>query len=302
MRGFCVFLIGFIVFFQSCTYNEMDLNDRRMDYDDVIYDSSSINDFDLWYIDIHNTLGYGEFPFIEMAYTLSFLDGVLYANNNLVDIGVTGNGYGIPVGTYVFDNGILIMDHLIDGYYEFEVYSVGNNILELYNAFTDTSYFVEGYSSSTFDYNYVFYNNAYMFLKEYEVWEKSYAENLGAVSDFSNENYLSFYDNDYFKSSIDSNIPDVNSLLWDYYGSYQVLDYSNNSNLKQLNLSYNLGGEEVLDFRILSDDKIELQSSDGQVFQFTGRKNIRFMKESKTNKKIEGTKREENSPRLDNPR
>ena len=35
-----------------------------------------------------------------MAFTLSFLDGVLYANNNLVDIGITGNGFGVPVGNY----------------------------------------------------------------------------------------------------------------------------------------------------------------------------------------------------------
>ena len=69
-----------------------------------------------------------------------------------------------------------------------------------------------------------------------------------------------------------------------------------------MNLNYNTGGAEVLDFTILSDDKIELQSSVGEVFQFTGRKNIRFMKESKNKEKIEGTKREENSPRLDNPR
>ena len=122
----------------------MDLNDRGLYFEETYYETNTILDFDLWYVDIHNTLGYGEFPFIEMAYTLSFLGGVLYANNNLVDIGITGNGYGIPVGTYSFYNGILTMDHLIDGFNEFEVYSVGNNVLELYNVYSDTSYFIEG--------------------------------------------------------------------------------------------------------------------------------------------------------------
>ena len=59
-----------------------------------------VTDYELWYVDYHSTTGTGDVPFMSIAFTMSFINGRLYANNNLVDIGYTGNGFGIPVGFY----------------------------------------------------------------------------------------------------------------------------------------------------------------------------------------------------------
>ena len=54
-----------------------------------------VSGYDLWYIDYNRTTGNGDIPFISRAFTLSFINGILYANNNIVDIGRTGNGLGM---------------------------------------------------------------------------------------------------------------------------------------------------------------------------------------------------------------
>ncbi len=61
--------------------------------------------YDLWYIDYHKTTGTGDIPFLSKAFTVSFLNGQMYANNNIADIGITGNGLGINVGNYDTFNG-----------------------------------------------------------------------------------------------------------------------------------------------------------------------------------------------------
>ena len=60
----------------------------------------ALSDYDLWYVDFHRTTGTGEVPFLSRAFTVSFINNTLYANNNIVDIGHTGNGFGISVGSY----------------------------------------------------------------------------------------------------------------------------------------------------------------------------------------------------------
>ena len=169
-------------------------------YSEVIIDdpepSVSLNQllssYELWYVDINQTAGYGETPFLQIAFTLSFRGGTLYANNNLVDFGSQGNGFGNPVGDYDTYDMILDVYHDIDGYQTFDVYQINNNTIELYNPFNDTSYFLKGYQRSTFDYDFVFYDNIHYFLQEYVAWEKTYTSEMGALNEFDYENYLQF--------------------------------------------------------------------------------------------------------------
>lgn len=51
-----------------------------------------LTSYDLWYVNIDQTTGYGEVPFLQKAFTITFDYGVLMANNNLAGIGKTGNG------------------------------------------------------------------------------------------------------------------------------------------------------------------------------------------------------------------
>ena len=146
-----------------------------------------LNSYELWYVDINETIGYGNTPYMQMAFTLSFRNGVLYANNNLVGFGSQGNGYGIPVGDYDAYNMILDVYHDIDGYTTFDVYQIDNNTIELYNPNNDTSYFLNGYQRSYFDYDFIFYDNIHYFLQEYEAWEKTYTSEVGAINEFDNE-------------------------------------------------------------------------------------------------------------------
>lgn len=151
-----------------------------------------LNSYELWYVDINQTVGYGQTPFLQKAFTISFLNGNVYANNNLVGIGSQGNGYGIHIGYYDAYDMILDVSHNIDGFETFDVYQIDNNTIELYNPYNDTSYFLHGYQRSNFDYDYVFYDNIHYFLQEYEAWEKTYTSEIGAINEFDYENYLQF--------------------------------------------------------------------------------------------------------------
>ncbi|MEJ6792496.1 MAG: hypothetical protein QNK89_07140 [Lacinutrix sp.] len=46
-----------------------------------------LNSYKLWYVDINETIGYDESPFLQIAFTVSFRNGTLYGYNNLVGIG-----------------------------------------------------------------------------------------------------------------------------------------------------------------------------------------------------------------------
>ena len=43
--------------------------------------------YDLWYVDYHSTQGADTLPFMRLAFTLSFENGIVYANNNISGIG-----------------------------------------------------------------------------------------------------------------------------------------------------------------------------------------------------------------------
>ncbi|NRD18817.1 nicotinic acid mononucleotide adenyltransferase [Winogradskyella eckloniae] len=245
-----------------------------------------LNSYDLWYVDINETQGYGETPFLQIAFTVSFKNGLMYANNNLVGIGNQGNGYGVEIGSYDAYDMILDVNHIIDGYDSFDVYQIDHNTIELYNPFNDTSYFLDGYQRSNFDYDYVFYDNIHYFLQEYEAWEKTYTSNYGALNDFDNENYLQFLsggNDDTFRSSQDSNVNYINSIYWDFTGNYGVGDVYNNIYQKTLTLDYDFFDNEFFELSVINDNKIELYHSDsGTLYEFTGRGYIQYYRDAPT--------------------
>ena len=272
-----------------------------------------LSSYELWYVDINQTVGYGETPFLQIAFTVSFRNGTLYANNNLVGFSRNGqgNGFGIPVGDYDAYNMILDIYYDIDGYNSFDVYQVDNNTIELYNPFNDTSYFLHGYQRSTFDYDYVFYDNIHYFLQEYQAWDKTYTSQSGVLNEFDNENYLQFLsggNDSTFRSSQDVNIANPNNIYWDYTGIYGIGNFSNNMYLKTLTLDYDFFGNESFELSVINDQRIQLyHPSSGTTYEFTGRGYIQFMRESNAKGEItksttEPKKRKQKTVKKDNPR
>ncbi|QXP77368.1 MULTISPECIES: nicotinic acid mononucleotide adenyltransferase [Winogradskyella] len=302
-------LLGFAfiaTLFTSCYTEEVYINDEP-----AISLNQLLNSYDLWYVDINATQGYNETSFLQMAFTISFNNGRLYANNNLVGIGSQGNGYGVQIGTYSAYDMIIDIDHIIDGYDSFDVYQIDNNTIELYNPFNNTSYFLDGYQKSNFDYDFVFYDNIHYFLQEYEAWEKTYTSNFGALNDFDNENYLQFLaggNDDTFRSSQDQNIYNTNNIYWDFTGNYNVGDISGNMYSKRLTLDYDFFYNEFFKLTVIDDSTIELlHSNSGTVYEFKGREYIAYYRsensEEKTTTEIEKVKiRKQKTKKVENTR
>jgi len=295
--------------FTSC-YTEVIVDDYAYDnYQEPITVNQLLNSYELWYVDINETIGYGETPFLQMAFTVSFRNGSLFANNNLVGIGSQGNGYGIQIGYYNAYDMILDIDHDIDGYDSFDVYQIDHNTIELYNPFNDTSYFLHGYQRSSFDYDYVFYDNIQYFLQEYEAWEKTYTSNFGALNEFDNENFLQFLsggnDNN-FRSSQDPEGTNPNNIYWDYSGLYGVNDVNGNMYLKTLTLDYDYFDNEFFELSIVNDQRVELyHPNSGTVYEFTGRGYIQYLKVGQTTDRSKTSgdkKRKQHTRKKDNPR
>ena len=242
-----------------------------------------LESYDLWYVDIHATQGPGEVPFLQTAFTLTFDRGGLLANNNLVGIGKSGEGLGVPIGTYVPLQGAVEIYHDVDGLWELRVFPSGNRGLELYDPYTDTSYFLQGYSRAGFDYDQLFYDNIHYFLQEYTAWEKTYASEVGALNDFDAEQFLQFLTGgsaDMFRSSLDVPGTPLHALRWDYEGIYTVYDVAGDQALKTLTLDYAYMGNDYFELYVLDDRTIELyHPSSGTVYGFTGRVYRQFLKE-----------------------
>lgn len=280
--------------------------------DDYVEPGISVNQllssYDLWYVDINSTVGYGQTPFLQKAFTISFRNGVLYANNNIVGLGNSGNGFGIDVGVYDAYDMILDVNHDLDGFSTYDVYQIDNNTIELYNPNNDTSYFLDGYQRSNFDYDFVFYDNIHYFLQEYEAWEKTYTSEFGALNEFDNENYLRFLaggNDSTFESSKDPSGTSVNNLYWDYVGNYGVGNIIGNMYLKTLTLDYDYFDNEFFELSVINDGKIELfHPSSETVYEFVGRGYIQYLKS--TNKKGEtkdyGKLRKFRKDKVPNPR
>ena len=254
--------------------------------DDFIEESAFNTDqvlqnYDLWYVDINATRGNGEVPFLQRAFTVSFDRGVLYANNNIVGIGKTGGGYGIDVGTYGTLRGIVDIDHDVDGSWYLEVFAINGNTIELYDASSDTSYYLKGYQIGDFDYDMVFYDNINYFIQEYDNWEKVYTSEIGVLNDFDNENYLQFWPN-FFRSSLDAPNTRTSNLQWDFEGEYKVYDVQGDNSLKALTLDYDFFGNDYFELYVINDRTIELyHPSSGTTYEFRGRGYQQYLKSGK---------------------
>jgi hypothetical protein len=263
----------------SC-YTDVIIEDDFIE-ESVFNTDQVLQSFDLWYIDINATQGNGEVPFLQRAFTVSFNRGLLFANNNIVGIGKTGDGFGIDVGTYGTLRGIVDIDHDIDGRWALEVFAINRNTIELYDARSDTSYFLKGYQTNTFDYDMVFYDNINYFIQEYDAWEKIYTSEAGALNDFDDENYVQFL-SDYFRSSLDVPGTSVANLQWDFEGNYEVYDVQGDNSLKALTLDYDFFSDDYFELYVINDSTIELYHPDsGTTYEFRGRGYQEYLKSAK---------------------
>ena len=256
-------------------------------FDDVVDDSISLNEllssYDLWYVDIHRTNGTADIPFVSRAFTLSFFNGTMYANNNIVDIGFTGNGLGIAVGNYSTFDGILETVHDIDGRHDFQVVQLSNNEIRIDHLDFNVSYYLVGYQRSNFDYDMLFYENIEYFLQEYDAWERTGISATGTTNVFDNEHYLQFTpeNNTTFYSSHDSFGTNIDDISWDFVGNYEVFDVQGIDNLKILTLNYDGGDTEEFELSVNNDQNVSLYHPSSQTtYDFTGRGFIQFLRNS----------------------
>jgi hypothetical protein len=301
----------FVFVISATLFNSCSNNDVIIIEEPTISLNQLLSSFDIWYVDINETQGFGEVPFLQIAFTVSFRNGTLYANNNLVGIGSQGDGFGIPIGYYDAFDMVLDIDHDIDGFDSFDVFQVDSNTIELYNPFTDTSYFLNGFQRSNFDYDFVFYDNIFYFLQEYEAWEKTFTSEFGALNEFDNENYLQFLsgnDDSVFRSSQDTDIANPNDIIWDYVGVYGVGDVAGDEFLKTLTLDYDFFGNEFFELSVIDDGTIELfHEASGTVYEFQGRGYIQFLREPNAqgrmiNQTDKPKKRKQKSTKVENLR
>tara|TARA_R110002124_G_scaffold83948_3_gene219257 strand:+ start:4506 stop:5423 length:918 start_codon:yes stop_codon:yes gene_type:complete len=252
--------------------------------------------YDLWYVDYNKTTGTGDVPFLSRAFTVSFYNGQFYANNNIADIGVTGNGLGIKVGNYNTYNGFLEIDHSLDGAYDFDVYQISANEIRINDSYNNVSYYLVGYQRNNFDYDKLFYENIEYFLQEYVAWEKTSTSTSGAINTFDKETFLQFTPENTttFYSSKDPYGTNIDVINWNYVGSYQIYDVQNYNDLKILTLNYDGGDNEEFELSVINDSKISLYHISSQTtYEFSGRGFIQFLKgkKAKPNVRNSGRKR-----------
>ena len=263
------------VLLSSCsTVFEDDFREQEISLEQVV------SNYDLWYVDYHRTIGNGDIPFVSRAFTLSFLNGILYANNNIADIGFTGNGLGIDVGSYNTFSGVLETIHDLDGSNDFEVTVTSSNEIRLYNYRQNVTYFLIGYQTNTFDYDQLFYENIEYFLQEYGAWEKILTAG-GVVNPFDDENYLRFTPESIttFYSSQDNFGTQVADVNWSCVGGYEVYDVLGFQNLKILTLNYDGGDVEEFELSVVNDGKIRLYNLDSETtYDFEGIGYIQYLK------------------------
>jgi hypothetical protein len=278
-----LYILSFLLLtlsFSSCTIEE-----HYETYDNPQSLNQTLQSYDLWYVDIDRTTGTGDIPFMSRAFTISFMyNGTVFANNNIVGIGVTGNGYGINVGSYQsFDyDGIVEIAHAIDGVVAFEVRQLSNNEIELFNRAENVKYLLVGYQKNHFDYDKLFYENISYFLQEFEAWSKVYEDLSQPGAVFAGENHLAFYvdgnTNTFQTSEMAPNTPDA-SIQWDYTGNYDVYN-SSVEDVKELVLRYYIdNSQEDFDLVILNDHRIRLINfNTNNLYEFEGQNYIQYMR------------------------
>ena len=263
----------------------------------TVYDVSLeevVAGYDLWYIDYHETTGTGDVPFLSKAFTVSFLNGQMYANNNIADIGITGNGLGIKVGNYDTYNGYLEAYHNQEGRYDFEIYQLSANEIRIEDTFNNVSYYLVGYQRNNFDYDKLFYENIEYFLQEYVAWGKINTSTTGSINPFDEENHLQFTpeNNTTFYSSKDSFGTDIDIIDWSFVGSYEVFDVQDYDDLKILILNYDNGDTEEFELSILNDSKISVYHINSQTtYEFIGSGFIQYLKSNKSKPKVRNSGR-----------
>jgi len=266
-----------------------------------------ITKYDLWYVDYNRTEGVGDVPFLSKAFTISFINGKLYANNNIVGIGFTGDGYGIQIGYYDSNKGILEIDHDLDGFYDFDVFEISPTSLKLIDNYNKVTYYLEGYFNNTFDFDQIFYDNIEYFLQEYVAWEK-YAVSGGVENVFDYENFLKFTPENIttFYSSQDDFGTDLDNIFWDYIGDYEVFDVEGIDNLKYLTLNYGSGDVEAFDLTVIDDETISLYHLTSETtYEFSGKGFIQYLKPNSEKESVrnDGRKRTKiNRKTVDNKR
>ncbi|MCH2490229.1 MAG: nicotinic acid mononucleotide adenyltransferase [Flavobacteriales bacterium] len=265
--------------FTSC-YSEVIIEEEYVDPTPSLTLGQLMSSYELWYVDIDRSTGNSYIPFMQKAFTLSFRNGTVHANNNLVGIGDQGYGYGIDVGYYETFDFILDISHDIDGFHSFDVTQLSDNEVRLYHPGLNISYVLVGYQRSTFDYEALFYDNIHYFLQEYITWEKVFTSDYGTLNEFDNENYVAFLPGGgegNFQSSQDPNGTDINNIYWDYTGIYNVDDVPGNRYLKYLTLDYDYLGNEYFELNVVNDNTIEfLHESSGTLYRFKGRGYIQY--------------------------
>jgi len=267
------------VLFTSC-YTEVLVEDEYIEETPSITLNQLLNSYELWYVDIDRSSGNGNVPFLQRAFTISFTNGTVSANNNLVGIGDQGYGYGIDIGYYDTFDFVLDISHDVEGFYSFDVTQLSDNEIKLYFPNSNLSYVLVGHQRSTFDYDALFYDNIHYFLQEYISWEKTYTSDYGNLNEFDNENFVAFLaggGDGNFLSSQDANGTDINNIYWDYTGIYNVDDVPNNRYLKYLTLDYDYLGNEYFELNVVNDNTIELyHESSGTLYRFKGRGYLQF--------------------------
>ncbi|AWH73684.1 nicotinic acid mononucleotide adenyltransferase [Dokdonia sp. Dokd-P16] len=275
---FAVALIAAL--FTSCYTEEIVVVDPYVEVDNGPSLNQVLSQYEIFYVDIDASSGNLTVPFLQKAFTVSFRNGTIFANNNLSGLGQNGGGFGIDVGAYDTFGYELDAYHDLDGDYSFDVRVLSGNEIELFHPSTGAVYILVGYQRSTFDYDLVFYNNIHYFLQEFEAWEKIYTSEEGEINPFDNENFLQFLpagQSGNFRSSEDGNGTSVNNIFWDYDGIYDVNDVPGDFYLKTLTLDYNFPDNEFFDLTVIDDETIELfQVNTGTTYQFRGRGYIQF--------------------------
>lgn len=290
---FTIIITGTLL--NSCTtvYNDGFVDDFQPTLEEVV------SGYDLWYVDYHRTTGSGDVPYVSRAFTLSFINGILYANNNIADIGRTGNGLGIDVGTYNSFNGVLETNHDLDGVNDFEVTVLSNNEIRLYSFRENVNYYLIGYNTNNFDYDRLFYENIEYFLQEYMTWEKVDARG-GNPNAFDDENYLQFTPENIttFYSSQDEFGTQIANINWDYVGGYEIFDVNGFEDLKILALNYDNGDIEEFELSVVNDGRVSLYHYNSETtYDFSGRGFVQYLKGEKTVKSAKDIVRNNNRKR-----
>jgi hypothetical protein len=284
-----IFITGTLL--SSCSSNSFE------NYQPTLEDV--VSGYDVWYVDYHRTSGSGDIPFVSRAFTLSFINGILYANNNIVDIGRTGNGLGIDVGTYDTFNGLLETNHDLDGINDFEVTVLSDNEIRIYNFRQNVNYYLIGYNTDNFNYDQLFYENIEYFLQEYIAWEKVDAVG-GTPNAFDDENYLQFTPENIttFYSSQDSFGAQAELISWDYVGGYEIFDVAGYEDLKILTLNYDGGDIEEFELSVIDDGNISLYHLNSDTtYDFLGRGFLQYLKDENTVKSAKDLVRNNNRKR-----